>query len=134
MDIRLYALIKNMIKGITKGDKGDKGDPGFPVKVELTNPPEGYTLYNNAEYHISLDSGALALYLDFDKNYDGTEANDSLSAQIVVMFSINENITSVGFPTKVVWAVAEPIWVYGKTYMISFVPCGDKIIGAWAVV
>lgn len=134
MDIRLYALIKAMVKSITKGDKGDRGDTGLPYIIELSSPAEGYELYNNCEYHITPGS-SLALDLNFDLTWDGSKvvaSDSSRGGQIVVMFTVSDDTVSIAFPENVVWASADPVYKVGVTYMLSFVPCGDKIIGVWA--
>lgn len=133
MDIKTYALTKSMMKGITKGEQGDSG---LAYIMDVKSPYEGYQLYNNCEYHIT-PGEALALDLNFDLTWNGTEAvvsDTSRSGQIVVLFTVNDELTSIGFPANVIWASADPVFKYGVTYMLSFVPFGNNIIGVWAAV
>ena len=137
MDIKTYALTKSMIKGITKGEQGERGeqgDSGLPYIMDVNNPYEGYQLYNNCEYHIT-PGESLALDLNFDLTWNGTEAvssDTSRSGQIVAIFTVNDELTSIGFPANVIWASSAPVFKYGVTYIFSFVPFGNNIIGIWA--
>lgn len=135
MDIKLYALIKSLVKGITKGDKGDPGESGFADIVLTQNPPRPFTIYNNTENHVTVtQEGSIYFDFDFTKNYDGSDSDTSESSQAIVIFENNDYIVSIGSPANVKWAVATPVFEKGKTYMLSFIPCSDFIIGIWTVV
>ena len=135
MDIKLYALIKNMVKGITKGDKGDRGESGL-LRTTAFNPYEGMTLFCNTIWSMYFDDNdvnILAPAFDFDHLDEDTPADKSHERQIGIIFTMRDSLT-VGFPTNVHWAGAEPVFESGKTYMLSFIPHDDIIIGVWAVV
>ena len=135
MDIKVYALIKSLIKGITKGDTGKTGESGFANIVIIQNPPRPFTIYNNTENHIDVtQEGSIYFDFDFTKNYDGSDADQTKSSQAIVIFENNENVVSIGSPANVKWAVATPVFEKSKTYMLSFVPHNNFIIGIWAVV
>ena len=136
MDLKLYALIKNMVKGITKGDKGERGESGL-LRTSAVNPYEGLTLFCNTVWLMYFDDNdvnVLAPAFDFDHlDYEDTPADKSHERQIGIIFTMRDNLT-VGFPEEVHWAAAEPVFEAGKTYMLSFIPYDDIIIGVWAVV
>ncbi|MBE6606882.1 MAG: hypothetical protein E7635_07615 [Ruminococcaceae bacterium] len=135
MDIKLYALIKSLVKGVTKGDTGDPGESGFADIVTTQNPPRPFTIYNNTENHVTVtEEGSIYFNFDFSKNYDGSDADPAKSSQAILIFENTEYIVSIGSPATVKWAVATPVFEKGKTYMLSFVPHNDFIIGIWAVI
>lgn len=133
MDLKLYAMIKNMISGITKGDRGEKGDSGYMTVVNVTEPTVCYTLFNNTEYRIDY-SDSLTLELDFTKDHDGNICESAKSGMICAFFTIPEDSTSIAFPNDIKWAVSTPVFTKGNTYMLAFVPYGNSAIGIWTVI
>lgn len=129
MDIKIYALIKSLIKGVSKGERGDSG---LMTIVNASNIEPGYTLYNNGEYHVSFTS-ELTFDIDFSKNYDGSDADTTKTAQCAMIFTVPETATELNVPEGLSWAVASPAFTIGRTYLISFLPKDDGYVGVWTV-
>lgn len=139
MDIKLYALIKSMITGVTKGERGDTGkdgrdgESGLMTIINASDIEPGYTLYNNGEYHISFES-ELTFDIDFSKNHDGSDADPTKTSQCAMMFTVPETANEINVPENVAWSVASPVFSRGRTYLVSFLSAADGYVGVWTVI
>ena len=109
-----------------KGDPGPAGPPGkdnLPNIVAVSGAAVTLTMDNNVEYHCT-DAVTELTISGF------TPAADGKSSLWAVQFTAGESIT-VELPDTVRWSVAEPVFVAGVAYWLSFVPLLDGILGVW---
>lgn len=106
------------------GPAGADGKDNLPDIVTLSGAAVTVTMDHNVEYHCTDTVTALTI--------NGfTPAEDGKASLWSMQFTAGDTIT-VTLPDYVKWSVAEPVFVPGVSYWLSFVPLisGD-ILGVW---
>lgn len=112
---------------IPDGATGPAGEPGkdnLPNVTAIAGTELALTLAHNEEYQCTEALTALTI--------EGfTAAEDGKVSMWALQFTAGEGIT-VTVPDTVKWAVADPVFIAGVTYWLSFVPLiTGEILGVW---
>ena len=113
MDLKLYALLNGKIKSASTACS--------VITSDLSEPE--IALQNNTEYRFTSPVRSLSI--------NGfVPGSDGYAEVWFVSFTAGDDI-SISLPECVEWAVAEPTFTAGYTYILSFIPFGEKILGVW---
>lgn len=117
-----YTIDAN--KNITTNTNVITGKDNLPSISIITDSVVVLTLDNNVEYQCINPVASLTI--------DGfTAGNDNQASIWSLQFVAGDNITVI-MPETVKWAIAEPVFITGINYLLSFVPLvSGEILGVW---
>ena len=100
---------------------------GQPEALEVSGAEVSMTLVNNTETRCTDAVTALTI--------EGfTAGHDGKAEQWGLTFTAAADGVTVTVPDTLVWAVAEPVFSAGSTYLLSVVPLGAQYLAAWTEV